>query len=348
MLIAAGVAANVSSCRNFALDDRGAGGAGSSAGTWRGESGGEAGSPADGSNGGSGGVAGGAGGNGEPAGDGGAHAAGTANHGGADGSSEEVRLVSPAALNGLSLWLESSASTIEANNSRVSKWKDSSANGNDATEPNPAFRPFLAEGTLNGWATVEFDGEPSNLTVSDRTTLQFGAEPFTVAFVAEFHNPEAPEFTEENNLVTFTYVGYGEILTKVASDDPYDGIAIFANYPAPYNMGQAQRRLGAQLEMGTAGLVSTSTNLNDGNFRLFVVQRSAPDLLEQRINGTPQGRLEIPADIDVSAPGRSLRLGGNAVVPLLGSFAELVMVKGPLTDANLHGLERYLMEKFAL
>jgi hypothetical protein len=287
-------------------------------------------------------------GGGDPAGDGGTQAGGTTSDMGDGNGGQGASPVSPSVLGGLSLWLESSPSSLEATDSRVLKWKDSSGNGNDAWEADPVRQPLLAADTLNGWPTVEFDGEPSNLTAFDRTTLQFGTEPFTVAVVAEFDNSPKPKFTQTDNLLTFTYVGYGEILTKVASGDPYDGIAIFANYPTAYNVTPTQRRLGAQLEFGTAVLVSTATNLNDGNFRLYVVQRSAPGMLEQRINGTPQGRLEIPPEIDVSAPGQNLRLGGNEVVPLRGSIAEVVMIKGPLVDANLQGLERYLMDKFRL
>lgn len=256
--------------------------------------------------------------------------------------------VLPSSLEGLSLWLESSEKQLEASQSRIWAWHDSSANDNDATMPDTDMRPLLVPGALNGWPIVKFDRTPSSLTIPDRTTLQFGAEPFTVALVAEFRNSEVPQFTHDGNVTNFSYIGYGTFLTKVAAPAPYAGIAIFANYPSAYNEAPTQRRLAAQLEFGTAVLVSASTNLNDGRFRLLVIQRTAPGRLEQRIDGTPQGYLEIPPEIDVSAPGSPLRLGGERTVPLRGSIAELVMLRGPLSTSELLGLERYLMEKFDL
>jgi hypothetical protein len=374
LLLAAGVAANLWSCRNFALDDAPTDSAGSNAGSDEvgdrggapigGGNGGFSGKAAAGTSGGSrkdasasawmtggggGEAAAGMGGGGDPAGYGGTLPVETVNAASAGTSGVAHGAVSPGALSGLSLWLESSTGSIEETNSRVSKWQDSSGNRNDASEADPARRPSLGAEGLNGWSTVKFDGEPSNLNVSDATSLQFGTEPFTVAFVGEFHNSAAPQFTLVGDLASFTYAGYGVILEKTNAYDPYDGLAISANYPVASNRSAAQRRLGAQLRFGAAVLVSESLNINDGKFRLFVVQRSAPGMLENRINGTHQGRLEISAEIDVSAPGRSLRLGGlDSTIAFRGSIAELVMVRGALSESNLLGLEHYLMEKFGL
>jgi len=243
------------------------------------------------------------------------------------------------------LWLESSETSIEGVGGRVSTWKDTSGKANDATEFDTALQPLLLPGALHGKAAVGFDGNPSNLVVPDEPSLQFGTQPFTVAFVGEWHNSATPTLVDGTR---FTYPGYGFIITKVIGGTPYTGVAISANAAAPFADVQAQRRLGVQLEIGTANLTSSAFGLNDGVFRLYVVERSAPGRVEIRINGVGQPPYDVPEGLDVSAFGHSLCLGGYLGNQLLGSLAELVMVKGPLTDAELHGLERYLIDKFGL
>ena len=169
-----------------------------------------------------------------------------------------------------------------------------------------------------------------------------------IAFVGEWHNDPTPKYTISGSTITFTYPGYGFILNKTLPTEPYDGIAITANIAAPFGTVDAQRRLGLQLEIGTAAVPSKANDLNDYQFRLYVVRRSAPGLIEQRINGTQQNSADIPPNIDASAPGRSISLGGNMYNPLAGSLAEVVMVKGALSESDLHGLELYLMSKFGL
>ena len=369
-VIAVCVAANAASCRDFRLDDTHAAGKDSSAGSASAGTAGAGtssagapissdamgGSPTSAGNSGFAGQAASGGGGGDDLHGGGGYGGSEATNGGlagdagasGGGASGVEHIVAPSQLSGLSLWLESAESSFETSDSRVSMWKDSSGNGNDATQLDMAQRPLLALDAINGWQSVKFEGAPSSLVIADDGSLQFGTQPFTIAFVGEWHNSEKPDFMVVDNVIHVTYPGYGTILTKVAIDDPYDGIALFANYAAPYSSIPAQRRFVAQLEIGTAALVSTATDLNNSHFRLYVVQRSAPGMLEERINGTTQGRLEIPAKIDASAPGRSLHLGNEMKADFQGSIAEVVMLKGPVSDPDLQGLEQYLMHKFGL
>jgi hypothetical protein len=253
---------------------------------------------------------------------------------------------SPATLPALALWLEGVTGSFTATDGRVSTWKDSSGNGNDANESDAERQPLLRAQDLNGYPTVLFDGRPSNLIVRDSTSLLLG-NVFTVAFVGEWTNEAELEYTTTDQVVNVTYPGYGAILTKTYAGEPYAGLALFANYGSLF-LVPAQRRLGAQLEIGTAQLVSSATNLNDGVFRLFVVQRPAAGTLEIRINGLPQGHMEIPAEIDATARGRDLNFGGEPTRDFRGALAEVVIVNGPLTEGQRQGLEAHLMEKFGL
>jgi hypothetical protein len=243
-------------------------------------------------------------------------------------------------VSGLSLWLESSETAFETSQSRISRWKDSSGRGNDAREFDTALQPTLASNVLNGFSTVTFPFTLANLVVPDHPSLQFGTEPFTIAFVGEWHNSAVSE--------KGVYEGFGNILAKVNLDSQITGVALFANYPAVYVLVEAQRRLAVQLQLGAASMLSSAFALNDGVYRLYVARRSAADRLEIRINGVPNGWAEIPPDIDVSAPGHDLVLGGNRYNPFDGSLAELVAFKGSLSDDGLRGVEEYLMNKFDL
>lgn len=342
LIIATAIAANAASCRDFDTSDAPVSAGTSGAGT---SGAGLGGNNAFSDTGGQVADAGVGGGSAELRGGGGQGGvdavtmAWTSGDGGTSGARATEIDVSPSALSGLVLWLESNDASFDSNGSRVSKWKDSSKHGNDASEPETALQPRLVTNALNGFSAVKFDGTPSNLIVSDDSSLQVGTESFTVAFVGEWHNDPTP---------TSAYPGYGFILTKALTSEPYDGIAISANIAAPFGTVKAQRRLGLQLEIGTAAVPSRANDLNDSRFRLYLVRRNGPGLIEQRINGTEQNSADIPPNIDASAAGQSLFLGGNLYNHFDGSLAELVMVKGALSESELHGLEKYLMTKFGL
>lgn len=340
-LLALPVATNVASCRDFDADSpRPSGGRGGTPSSVI--DGGSAGHDDESNPDPSGGSAGSPRGGGAASGQGGIHpqVVDPGGSGGGAGTDPGISPLPPSAVSGLSLWLESSVTAFDTSQSRISRWKDSSGNGNDAEEFDTALQPTLVANALNGFSTVEFPFKLANLVVADHPSLQFGTDPFTIAVVGEWHNVATP--------IKGQYGGFGQILAKVEQVLPFNGVVLFANFPQPYADVDAHRRFGVQLEFGRASLLSSSLNLNDGKVRLYVVQRRAAGLLEIRINGAPQGWAEIPPEINTSAPGNDLILGGNVYDRLDGSLAELVMFKGSVSDAELQGVEQYLMEKFGL
>jgi hypothetical protein len=257
-------------------------------------------------------------------------------------------LESPVELADLSLWLEASSEVGVESDNRVVVWGDSSVHGNDAKQIDSLHRALLKPDAVNAHPAVAFDGMPSNLFIDNSSALEFGGEPFTVAFVGEWTNSDMPVYVQEGGVVkSVSYSGYGDILTKVGLAPTYTGLALFANSPGPFATAPTARRFSAQLQLATATLASTATNLNDGNYRLYVAQRNEPSELELRINGSAQGRSDIPISVDATS-GSSLRLGGSTTTPFRGAIAELVIVKGALSSDDLHALESYMVSKYAL
>jgi hypothetical protein len=90
--------------------------------------------------------------------------------------------------------------------------------------------------------------------------------------------------------------------------------------------------------------------------RLFVGWRHLSEggaALELRVNGSE--RATGPAStVNVDAPSRDVIIGHNGYnaaagfQAFQGQISEICAVKGALTNAELEGLERYLLDKYAL
>lgn len=175
------------------------------------------------------------------------------------------------------------------------------------------------------------------LRVKDHSSLQFGTGDFSIVLVARWRNsPQVPSNTS-----------YGCLIGKTEAVVPYKGFALFANYPSGYEGVPALPRFAAQLDLGDQLLLSSSNYLNDDQWRVYVARRVGLDL-ELRINGINDGKLKTKADWDISAPESPLTIGGGDGQELSGAIAEIAVIKGPLSDAQLEGVERSLIVKYDL
>ncbi len=265
---------------------------------------------------------------------------------GAGGQAPEPETASPGDFEGLVLWLEASTCTTDED-SRASLCPDGSLSMNDGTQVDAAVRPKLLPAALNGHSVLSFDGGPAGeaslvvtaVVVADALSLRLGTEDFTLALVARWRN--SPQVQPS------AYGGYGVILQKAQDTFPYRGYALFANYPAGYVNVNAYRRFAAQMEFGTATVQSYSVDLNDNEYRLCLTQRS-PEELALRINGASNGAIQVAPGIDASAPYVPLSIGGGPGAPLRGEIAEIVLIRGAITQSDLGKLEAGLMQKYAL
>lgn len=266
---------------------------------------------------------------------------GCANDGGGRGGGEAANEdggLAPSEFAGLVLWLPVTAASCSRNEEdEVSHCQDLSGYGNDAVQSETFAAPTFIPETLTGHPTLRFDDEPSQLVVADDSSLQFGEGDFTWLVVARWRNHAVP---------SEGYTGYGLLVTKQYRYWPYSGIAMYANFPSPYNQ-PSMRRLGVQLEAVETVALSNSHRLNDDAFRLYVARRVG-STLEARINGNAESRTPILGPANIDAVSQPLIVGGYLGSPLRGDVSEMVILAGSVDEEDLVRLERALMEKHSL
>jgi hypothetical protein len=167
-----------------------------------------------------------------------------------------------------------------------------------------------------------------------------------VLTVARWNN--SAEYVSPENNGGVLYAGWGEWLGKVNLSFPYKGIALFANYPGLFANQPAVPRFAVQLEYASSLFFSSALNLNDNQYRLLVLRRPVAGVGQIRINGHEDGSAAIPSELDVSATGRPMILGGWSTAPFRGEIAELIAIGGAMEETELERLEHHLLEKYAL
>ena len=114
----------------------------------------------------------------------------------------------------------------------------------------------------------------------------------------------------------------------------------------------------ASLQLDADFYATTRDDFGDANPHLFggrLVTTGASALLEMRVDGARQGMLSLTGGaVNVDAPGRATIVGHNGYNPLSGfqafkgDIAEIVAVKGTISDAELASLEGYLIDRYGL
>jgi hypothetical protein len=271
---------------------------------------------------------------------GGAGASAGAGMGGGGGSEPW----SPAALSGLVLWLDAGSGVTTAglsSNLRVSEWQDRSGKGNHARQAEPVQQPRLVTGALSRLPAIEFNGQFTRLLIPDNETLEPGTEDFTIEIVAAWTNSFIP--TDGN-------WGYGTLYAKQAPLPPYKGIGFWAN---DWLTQSANLLFQVDLSVGS-WVASDGLTLNDGNFRLHGARRTGTaagaGALQVRINGSIAAVWELGAPVDLDGSGEVATIGGgfSSTQGLDGAIAEMVFVRGALSDDDLGRLETYINQKYSL
>jgi hypothetical protein len=97
-------------------------------------------------------------------------------------------------------------------------------------------------------------------------------------------------------------------------------------------------------------VVGATAGLNDNTFHRFGATRRGLDL-EVWLEGASNGKTSLSSAADLSQVGRPLSLGGvseSSRSSLHGNIAEVIVVKGNLTNAQLAELDAYFKTKHAL
>jgi hypothetical protein len=238
----------------------------------------------------------------------------------------------PFQLQEVVLWLDADEgiSTVDGN---VDLWTDLSGLDNNASQIFADAMPTLTPSAVAGRAAATFNGQTSFLTVSDVPSMQWGTGDYALFVVARCSNADV----ETDRMLYHK--------TEVAS--PFNGVHLFLNPYFGTMPGQAAAQDNANVHAGSA-----TGGYNDSTFRLYAGRRVGTTL-QIRVNGTVVGQTTESPAINLDAPGRDAVIGHNGSPnigqqALKGDIAEIIAVKGVLSDANLAKLESYLRTKYAL
>jgi hypothetical protein len=244
---------------------------------------------------------------------------------------------SPGVVPGLVLWLDGSNGLSQGAGGGPA-WSDQSGQRNDAL---PMGAPVIKPGAIGGRPAVHFNGGPDYLVVQDSSSLQFSTGDFVIAVVAAHTTP------------TTGMWGYGLFYSKQEQTAPYPGPGLVAN--TVNRTGQIE----AQVALDTPSLIlTTGADYNNGQPLYLTMHRfsriddggTATATLDLRVNGADAGSISGPgAALDVSAAGQPLVLGGSAKAQgMVGDLAEVVAIKGAVSDADIDALEAYFRAKYGL
>jgi hypothetical protein len=246
----------------------------------------------------------------------------------------------PAALGGLSLWLD--GDTVTMSGGKVTTWPDQSTHHNDAAQATAAAQPALtaAGSGINGHAVVTFDGASSYLSAADSASLQLDSTGFVVEAVVRY--PSSTDGTP--NII------YGKSNITAA---PYGGPLLLLVHRTTTGNPAA---LGAQID--STDSIYSSNGIADATPHR-VRMRWIPDG-----DGGTGGTLGLQVDASLQEFTTHLAsladIGGSGVAAFIGcspfgatqfykgDLAALVVVKGPIDDADQQDLDTYFSTRFGL
>ena len=219
-------------------------------------------------------------------------------------------------------------------------WKDQSGQGNDATQATVAYQPPFFDGGnggINGHGVVHFSNTaPAQqfVEIADTTQLQWAASDYLL-FAVERHTNDVAHYS-------FVY-------SKFEVPNPFAGPILWASYPNetyPATTGYVTR-----LAAGNAEVLSDG-GYNDNTMRVVGMRRAGSDL-QLHISGTMVSDYpdsSIPDEAGFNAVGQPAFVGGrpDGIQQLNGDIAEIIAVKGTVSESELAQIQAYLKAKYGL
>lgn len=251
-----------------------------------------------------------------------------------DASTDTTQPFTPAALGAkLVLWLDADRNFDLVDGGVV--WKDQSPEGNHAIQDTLARQPAHFDGGVGDAGTrgvVRFSGN-QYLSIADDPSLQWGAGDYAIYVVVRHsNNPSGGN-------------PYAIVYAKWIDTAPFTGPFIFANYPETVTTGYVSR-------VDDAREARTDGGLNDGKLRLVGTRKLGNDL-ELRINGTKADQIDAGGydTTAFNAFDAGPVIGGRASAgfqALEGDIAELIAIKGTLSDTEQANIEAFLKTRHGL
>jgi hypothetical protein len=208
-------------------------------------------------------------------------------------------------------------------------WKDQSPAGNDAVQALPiAIPPLFDGGTgVNGHPALHFSGAQF-LQMADNASLQWAQSDFSV-FMVERH-------TNSEQLYALLYA-------KWTDTGVFPGFFLWANYPTTN---------GPVTRLDTLNVVYGPDAGNDGVARVVGARKNAADLqlYSAGVLVGEKADASVTDNAGFNAATIPAYIGGRpqGIQMLQGDIAEVIGVKGTLTDPELANLQAYLKKKYGL
>lgn len=223
-------------------------------------------------------------------------------------------------LAGLVAWFDATKGVLgNGHPGKVSGWVDQSGNQISALALDPSV-PSLAAGDVNGLPFIDFFS--TRMNVLPTTKLNFGQADFAFEVVARWSSSVTAGAT---------------ILLQVLSPAGTPNLTLFGDD----NLGHAA------VSMKDATVTSATSNIANGAFHVVGARRygsGASSTLEIRVDGVVAGTMTgVPYGLDLSTSAGAQFGPGSRV-----GLAEIVMLKGPVAEADLKGLESHLLSKYGL
>ena len=222
----------------------------------------------------------------------------------------------PANLSGLALWLRSDAGKIEdpQHPGTILKWNDQSPHASQAVATNlqDGWRFDIDPSALNGQDAIRCPGNGIYMAVPDAAPLQWGTGPFLIAMVVR---------NDANQTSESRYW---------SKDIGGTGVAFTQNVPGSLRLMAATESVIVAVPFAAA-------------FHIAIMR--GPDLKLQVDESTATGPT-VTANLDNTGAPVLLCMGGTNTQTM--EIAEVVAVKGAVTDMDVEKLETYLSMKFGL
>ena len=227
----------------------------------------------------------------------------------------------PGKLPGLSLWLDDTVGVVmnPLAAGRVKRWLDQSGLGNNAEAAGGdgvISTPALDPAAVNGKDAILCDSQ-TYFTIPSVSSLQFGTGDWGIVMVAKVS-------------VQAGAAGSAPLYQKVAPN----GVALTVT-------GEGSLRLDAQGPTGTGGGSALLAGAPSSAFQLFAARGRALEV--STLLGTATGPTTTADVSGDNAPVTFCRAGTDP-----SSVAEVIVVKGKLSDVNLAKTKQYLKKKFGL
>jgi hypothetical protein len=256
---------------------------------------------------------------------------------GADASSDaDAQAWTPnAILSRVAFWFD--PTSLVALNGRVAKWVDLSGKGNHAVQGTTAYQPTYTANGIGGLPSASFAGPVSFLSIADGSSMQWGTDDY--ALFAVFR---ASAQSQANS----------NLYQKVNGASPWPGAALMINYVAT-----TSTTLAASYVRHDVYVVSAAPPATFDDFTVHLLtERRAVLTLDVRVDGRPSASVTNAnvGAVDVSGAGYPATIGQNGYQPttdfqqLYGDIAEMIAVRGALTDTELASLEQYLKDRYAI